>query len=306
MNTSSAPAGVRFIGRKTMRTTLSVTVVALALAALGCQVVVAGDCDHSAPREATLAASGATRLMIDVGAGSLTVHGVDGIDEVRATGTACASREAYLDDIRLTGERRGDTLYLKAEYPERVSGQASLDLGVDLPAGLDVSIVDGSGSMEVEAVGALEIEDGSGGIEIRNVAGDLRIEDGSGEIDVKDVRGAVDIDDGSGGIEVLGVGGSLVVDDGSGEMTLTGIGGSVRISDGSGEFTVRDVDGDVTVEDDGSGDMEISGVGGSVTVDEDGSGSIRVHDVDGDFTVRRDGSGSIDVDNVRGRVSVPD
>lgn len=306
MHASNTPRGVRIIGRKIMKSTLSIAVIVCTFAALGCQVVVAGDCDHSAPREATLAAGGATRLVIDTGAGSLTVHGVDGLEEVRATGTACASRAEYLDDIRVTGERRGDTLYLKAEYPERVSGQASLDLSVELPAGLDVSIDDGSGSIEVDAVGSLEIEDGSGDIEVRSIAGDLRIKDGSGGIDVNDVRGGVDLDDGSGEIEVLGVGGSLRVDDGSGEMTLTGIGGSVRVSDGSGGFVVRDVDGDVIVEDDGSGDMEIAGVGGSVTVEEDGSGSIRIHDVEGDCTVRRDGSGGIDVDNVRGRVSLPD
>jgi len=289
-----------------MRSTLFVTIIALALSAIGCNVVIAGDCDHSAPRQKTLDASGADRLVIDAGAGSLSVHGSADATEVRATGTACASEESYLDAIQITGERRGNTLYLKAEYPERIHGQASLDLTVDLPSGLAVRIDDGSGETDVSEVASLELKDGSGGILIQSVAGDVEIDDGSGGIDVKDVRGSLKIDDGSGEIQILGVGGDVTLDDGSGEMTVTGVGGSVDVTDGSGSFTVRDVDRNVTVEEDGSGDMEISGVGGDVLVKEDGSGSIRVHDVQGDFTVRRDGSGSVVSDNVHGRVSVPD
>ncbi|MGD2113773.1 MAG: hypothetical protein PVG07_01895 [Acidobacteriota bacterium] len=264
------------------------TILVFSLGSVGCHVAIADDCDHSAPREASLDVDGATRLVIDVGAGSLDVRGSEGLDRVRAEGTACASRAEYLDDIALSTDRRGDTLYLKAEYPRRVRGSASLDLEVELPSGLAVEIDDGSGSLTVRSVASLELEDGSGSIEVSDIDGDL------------------DIDDGSGEIEVLGIGGSVFIDDGSGEIEVTGVGGSVRVSDGSGEIELRDVDGDVTIDDDGSGEIDIAGVGGSVVVEEDGSGSIRVRDVDGDLTVRRDGSGSIIVDGVRGRVTTPD
>jgi hypothetical protein len=271
-----------------MRTTLLAIVLVGCGFAAGCNVVIADGCDHTAPREATLDAGGATRLVIDVGAGSLDVQGAEGLDRVRAEGTACASRAELLDQIVLDTERRGDTLYLTAEYPQRVRGSVSLDLEVEVPAGLHLRIDDGSGSITVRSVAGLELEDGSGSIDVSDVAGDLEIDDGSGEI------------------EVLGIGGSVVIDDGSGQIEVTGVGGDVRVDDGSGDIDLRDVDGTVTIEEDGSGGIDVSGVGGSVLVEEDGSGSIRVRDVEGDFTVRRDGSGSVSVEDVRGKVSVPD
>ena len=255
---------------------------------LACQVVIADDCDRTAPREATLEAAGATRLVIDVGAGSLDVRGVAGATEVRAHGIACASRESILEDIRLVAERRGDTLYIETRFPELHTGTALLDLEIEAPDGLEV-----------------EIEDGSGSTTVRGVAS-LSLRDGSGELEVSDVRGSVTIDDGSGEIELLGIGGDVSIEDGSGEIDLRGIGGRIVIEDGSGEIDVRDADGDVIVDDDGSGSIDIAGVGGSVLIREDGSGSIRVEDVRGDFTVERDGSGGISSDNVDGRVSIPD
>lgn len=271
-----------------MRTTLYAMIITAAVTGLGCQVVIADDCDKTAPREAELDATGAERLIIKVGAGSLDVRGEDGLGRVVATGTACASSEGYLEDIRLKADRRGDDLYLEAEYPSNVRGNAALDLVVEAPADLPIEIDDGSGSISVVSVASLEIEDGSGSIEIRDVRGDLEIDDGSGEI------------------EVLGVGGKVSIEDGSGTIDVTGVGGGVWVSDGSGEITLKDIDGDVLIDEDGSGGIEITGVGQSVVIDEDGSGSIIVRDVEGDFTLRRDGSGSVSVDNVRGSVSIPD
>lgn len=271
-----------------MRPNVAAFLCAVGLVGASCSIVIADDCRYTASRDAAIDAAGATRLVIDAGAGSLDVRGVEALDRVRAAGTACASRESYLDEIRLATDRRGDTLYLTAEYPRRTRGTASLDLEVEVPTALDLRIDDGSGSLTVRTVASLELDDGSGGIEVSDVRGDLTIDDGSGEI------------------TVLGVGGDVEIDDGSGEIEVTGVGGTVRVDDGSGEIELRDVDGDVVVEEDGSGEIQIEGVGGSVLVEEDGSGSIRVRDVAGDFTVRRDGSGSIDVENVRGRVDIPE
>lgn len=268
----------------TFRAALSLTI--LAASGLACQVAIGETCDHTAPREATLAASGATRVVIDAGPGSLEVHGVAGT-ELRARGTACASRESLLDDVRLIADRQGDTLHLETRFPRNYHGTARLDLEVEVPADLDVVVDDGSGAIDVEGVAALTIHDGSGGIR------------------VSDVAGAVDIEDGSGEIDLLGIGGDLTVDDGSGAIDIRGAGGRVRIDDGSGEITVHDVDGDVILED-GSGSMSIAGVGGNVVVEEDGSGSIRVEDVRGDFRVKHDGSGGVDYARIDGRVSIDD
>jgi hypothetical protein len=252
-----------------MRKTLILALVSFVV--LGCHVSLGDwdtDPDLSAPRSAELAAGDARRVVVDAGAGSLEVRGVDGAGRIRAHGTAYAETQKVLDAIEVTVERHGDAVVVTTVFPRRTRGNARLDLEVELPAGLPVRVDDGSGDLSVTHVAALDLDDGSG------------------EVVVEDVRGDVSIDDGSG------------------DMRVTGVGGSVHLDDGSGEIVVRDVERDVVIGDDGSGDMRIHGVGGDVTVEDDGSGSIEVADVRGDFTLERDGSGDVDVD-VDGRVRLP-
>ncbi len=233
---------------------------------------IAEDCDHVAPREETIDASGVELIEIDASAGYLRIVGEEGSGEVRAQGEACASSESLLEDIRLVTRRSGSRIRIIAEIPDSSSwgrSTARLDLDIEVPADIPLEIDDGSGSIEVRHVASTEIDDGSGSIEVEDVTGDLQI------------------DDGSGGIQA------------------TGVTGEVRISDGSGEIDLRQV-GSVMIEDDGSGEIEISGVASDVMVRSDGSGSISVRDVDGDFTVRRDGSGDIRHEAVAGLVDVPD
>jgi len=229
----------------------------------------ATDCVVEAEREVALRASDVEALAIDAGSGELRVEGREGLDQIVAVGLACASNEEYLDALRLTVERSGGGTTLVSQYPERRSnGTARIDLTVLVPLGLDVSIDDSSGDIEVSGTGDLRIDDSSGSIRASSVLGSLSIDDSSGDIDVRDVTGDVEIEDGSGGLEVVGVGGSL------------------RLRDGSGGIEVEDVTRDVVVEG-------------------DGSGSISVRDVGGDFIVDHDGSGGIRHSGVRGRVDIP-
>ncbi len=232
----------------------------------------ADDCDHTAPREDFVDAGGAERVIIDVGAGSLKVNGREGADVVQVRGEACASSEKLLEDIQLRVERSGDRVRIVAEMPDSTWGSstARLDLDIEVPAGVEVAIDDGSGEIEVRNVGSLDIDDGSGEIEIEEVAGDVRIDDGSGEIEIKNARGEVRIEDGSGEIELRSVGSVVIEDDGSGEIDIVGVAGDVMVrSDGSGSITVRDVGGDFTVRNDGSGDIHHDGVAGRVSIPED-------------------------------------
>jgi DUF4097 and DUF4098 domain-containing protein YvlB len=233
----------------------------------------ADDCRHTAPRQLTEPSDGIRVVEIRAAAGSLLVEGVGGAT-VRASGTACSSSEDDLDGIRLESNRRGDRLIVEAVMPDTRSWsfgwnvQRRLDFTVALPSNLSVEIDDGSGSIEVRNVAAVEIEDGSGPIDIRGVRGAVRIDDGSGDITIRDA-------------------------------------GPIHITDGSGDIDIQSVRGDVIIEDDGSGGIEIADVTGNVVVENDGSGSIAVRNISGDFTVRHDGSGGVSVHGVRGRVSVP-
>jgi hypothetical protein len=238
------------------------------------QVRGSGDCRYQAERTIQIDASASQRLQVDAGAGALKVVGVEGLTEVRAVGHACASDEGYLEDLQVTVADHSGRLALETHYPEhrgigwRGEDYARIDLTVEVPKGMSVDLSDSSGDLEVSGTGALNIDDSSGSILVRDVGGPVNIDDSSGEIDVSRVEGDVNIEDGSGGIGI------------------------------------RDVQGSVRLED-GSGGIDVANVGRNVTVADDGSGSIEVRDVKGDFTVRNDGSGGIRYSGVQGTVSIP-
>jgi len=221
----------------------------------------AGEPDYVEVRELEADAGGASLLMIDTGAGSLRVEGVDGLDavEVRATigidgiRDEEKARELIAKRLTLTLERRGDRIELVTDFDQGLWGtgrNAWIELDVRMPPTVPLSVDDGSGSIQVDNVrAAVRVDDGSGSIKVRSV-GPLEIDDGSGSIVAEDIAGDVDIIDGSGSIHVAGVAGSVTVDD------------------GSGSITVRDVEGDVRIEDAGSGGVNISNVSGIVETDD--------------------------------------
>jgi hypothetical protein len=230
----------------------SLTVLALAAAI----PVTASAQDYDAPRSATVAASGATLLKVDARAGQLRVTGRTDITEVRIRGTARASSQRLLEDIKLEATRNGNEVSVRVLMPDYRddSGwntQMLLDLVIETPATLPVDIDDSSGDLTVEAVAAkVRIDDNSGNIRVRDAGGDVWIRDSSGNIDVRGVKGSVDIDE-----------------DSSGEIEIYDVTGSVHVGrDSSGGIDVSRVGGDFVVERDGSGSIEYDGVKGKIDV----------------------------------------
>ena len=230
-------------------------------------------------RNADIDARGATSARIDAAAGSLRIEGRPGISSVKVRGIARSSRRDDLDDIKLIAERRGSEVFIKVDIPDEnregwrlFNGNLqamALDLVIEVPVTLALNVDDGSGEVEIINTGSVELEDGSGNVEIRGTHGNVRVSDGSGNV------------------------------------IIDGIEGNVRVSDGSGEIRGRNITGDFTVDEDGSGNIDVSDVGGTMRVDDDGSGNIDVDRVAGDFVVNSDGSGSIRYDTVKGRIDIP-
>lgn len=231
---------------------------------------------YTSPRNADVETRGVRQVKIEAGAGSLRVEGRTGLSQVRVRGIARASSRDRLGDIKLTAERRGDVVFIRAEIPDgNWNGWNSgnhylgLDLVIEVPQSLSLDAEDGSGDASFINVGALSLTDGSGEVEIR------------------------------------GARGSVVVEDGSGTIDIDGVEGNLRVRDGSGDIRARNVTGDMTVDTDGSGEINVSGVGGTMRVANDGSGSIDVDRIGGNFIVESDGAGSIDYASVKGTVSIP-
>ncbi len=233
------------------------------------------DNHHTSPRNATLQASGAKRVFVHAEAGILKIEGRSGLSEVRVMGTARASHERHLEDIKLRATREGDEIKIVVDIPDMDwnrdgdNNYRGLDLVIQVPNALPIEVEDGSGEIEIRGVGSLEVTDGSGELEIMEVGGPVRVSDGSGELSIRGVKG------------------------------------NVTLRDGSGEIRVNDVTGDVVVERDGSGEISVTNITGTIRVENDGSGSIRVADVGGDFIVESDGSGGIRHEKVKGDVRIP-
>jgi hypothetical protein len=230
--------------------------------------------EYSAPRSATVPLSRAERIQVTARAGSLRIDGRAGARAVTVRGTARASSRAALDDVRLIAEERSGTIYIEADIPEHRDwnddDRQSLDLVIEVPRDLPLDVEDGSGDLEIRDVGPLQLTDGSGEAIVEHVGGNLRVKDGSGELRITDVKG------------------------------------DVEVSDGSGTLEVHDVDGGVEIGGKGSGSLRITSVGKSVRVHAKGSGSVDVSHVGGDFILDRMATGSVEYADVKGRVDVPE
>lgn len=218
--------------------------------------------DYEEVRELSLDTRGIDTLKIDAGAGSLDVVGAPGITEITVVATIEISgndddraRKKIESDMTLSLEQDSDTAELKSWFD---SGGWSWGRGDSPRISLEVRVPEGL---------HLDVDDGSGSIEIENVRGDISMDDGSGSLKLTDVGGAVEIEDGSGSISVSGVGGDITINDGSGSIKVKGVAGSVTVDDGSGSIDVSDVEEDLIIVDDGSGGLNFSNIGGRVQKD---------------------------------------
>jgi hypothetical protein len=210
--------------------------------------------DYEERRDLELDAVGIGEIEIASGAGSITVEGTDG-DRILVNATirvderGDAARRLVEDHLELTLSREAGLAILDAGF-DNPRADASVDLIVRIPVGINVTIDDGSGSITVGGTRSF-----------------IRIDDGSGSIDLNDIAGA-SIDDGSGSIEISGSSDDVEIVDGSGSIKVRGVAGSVIVDDGSGSISIVDVERDVVIEESGSGGLRISDVRGSIESDD--------------------------------------
>jgi DUF4097 and DUF4098 domain-containing protein YvlB len=234
--------------------------------------------ENETERRLQLDAGSIETLKIDSGQGFLKIKGVKGLDriEVQATITVKNADEGDMErfvekSVELTLEKQGSKAKLISRFNRGVFssifGKRSgrIDLTVRVPYTMALDIEDGSGLIEVSDIGGnVDLDDGSGSLEMHHVNGNVRIDDGSGSIDISDISGNVEIEDGSGSITMKKVGGDVSIDDNSGSIQVYDIGGSVVVDDGSGGITIDGVDKDVEIKRAGSGGVSIDNVKGIV------------------------------------------
>jgi DUF4097 and DUF4098 domain-containing protein YvlB len=246
------------------------------------------DCEF---RKANVDAAGVTKVAVKAAAGDLKVHGNAADRRIEANGVACATSKAVLDQLQVSVRREGTVVYVETQMPQDQSGgwgnDPYIDLGVTLPGDIDVEATDSSGDADFADLKSLAVQDSSGDLTLKRIAGAVVVNDSSGEIEIEKA-GSVRVDDSSGDIEIDDVRGDVVV-----------------ANDSSGDIEIARVDANVLIQQDSSGGIRVEDVRGNVTIDNDSSGDIYAARVKGDFTVKNDGSGSIGHSAIGGRISVP-
>lgn len=249
-------------------------------------------CTHSAPRNLQLDLAGVRNVVFDIGHNELRVDARPGGNGA-VTGRACASDAAYLDQLKLTQQKSGDTLVVKAwRDGNSLSGlfgnrYAELRLSATLPDTLPVRLEVGSGDAWVNGTASLDATVGSGDLEIKRVRGKVSAKVGSGDIEIDDV----------GALHVPSIG--------SGDVSVRNVRGDVEVgSIGSGDFSLDRAGGRVKIGSIGSGDADVAGAGGAVEVGSIGSGDFEARGA-ASLSVRSVGSGDIEHRDVRGAVNVP-
>lgn len=213
---------------------------------------------YTEDRELELDADGISALEVDARAGTLSINGDDG-KTIRV--------HAKINVPNKKGAKAQEIIASDLELSlEKIRGAARLEVGFEGGAWGwgDSPYVDVEVYMPRSL--ALEVDDSSGPLSVKNIDAAVEIDDGSGSISVEQV-GSVVVDDGSGSIKIIGVGGDVSIEDGSGSITVREVGGSVIIDDGSGNIDVDDVEHDLNIIDDGSGGVNASNVRGTVTQD---------------------------------------
>ena len=251
-------------------------------------------CKLRADRAAGIEAAGVEKVVIRAGAGDMKVVGRGNAVRIEARGVACAAKQEMLDATQISVRREGNVVYVETTLPQDDGNwswgnneYAYVDIGIALPSSIPVEATDSSGDAAFEDLKALTVQDSSGDLNLKRIAGLADVGDSSGDIEIE-AAGSVRLRDSSGDIDVDEVRGDVDV-----------------MLDSSGDIEIARVDGNVKVEQDSSGSIRVENVKGSVNVDSDSSGDIYAGNVSGDFTVSEDSSGSIEHESIGGRVNVP-
>src|SRR5262245_45326328 len=74
-------------------------------------------CDLRADRAAGTDAKGVEKVLIRTGAGDAKIVGRSNAVRIEARGTACASKQEFLDAVQIVVRREGNVVYVETELP---------------------------------------------------------------------------------------------------------------------------------------------------------------------------------------------
>jgi DUF4097 and DUF4098 domain-containing protein YvlB len=181
--------------------------LAITAVALGALTLPSLDLGVSAPGqdriERSFAVGASPSLTIKNFSGGVTVRaGEEGT--IRVVAVKKGLSKSWRDQITIDMTPEESGLVIETKKPSGLS-IASVDLEITAPPDTRLNLQTGSGGVEVDGLTKdLSVDTGSGGIDLRNVPGAIQASTGSGGIVVQAGGGPARLDTGSGGIEYEG------------------------------------------------------------------------------------------------------
>ena len=136
-------------------------------------------------------------------------------------------------------QQSGDNVQIGDRSHNDFYRNINIDYEITLPAGSHLDLQTGSGDIEIQAAGdGIHAHSGSGSIRAREVRGSLELQTGSGDVELQDAGlGNVQAQSGSGSLRLRNLQGSLDARTGSGDIEVSGhITGNSRAVTGSGSI----------------------------------------------------------------------
>ncbi len=191
---------------------------------------------------------GVVDLQVATGSGDVTVRR-GGSGSVRITGRISVGRrdsnpESTLQMIQNDPpiEQNGNRIRIgrNTDDDDDLMQYVSIDYEIVVPEGTSLDVNTGSGDLEIRGLGArVEVTTGSGDIELADIGGEVEARTGSGDIEAENIAGSFEANSGSGSVELSQTAeGDVSVATGSGDIELTGIRGGLRVATGSGDIEV--------------------------------------------------------------------
>ena len=271
----------------TARTRLFALLLPAALASSACDIGIAADgAEGSFQRDLTV--SGPAELNVTSGSGDIVVRtGPEGAIRVHARLRARSgpfislSGESAEQRIRKIEqdppiEQSGNRIHVGPKDWNEGWNNVSISYEITVPASTRLEARNGSGDLDVsEVAGPVEASTGSGNIRVGRVKGSVAVRTGSGDIDLAGA-GSARASTGSGNVTAMGIRGDLEARTGSGDLTLGQNGkGRAEVSTGSGDIDLLGASGPLHVRS-GSGDIQVEGTPAGAWDVSASSGDVRV------------------------------
>jgi hypothetical protein len=206
-----------------------------------------------------------------------------------------------LKSAEITIKRDGSTLVIERKGATRsgtewvTKGYVAIDITATLPAGINLNINAGSGDIEIDDRSApVKIHTGSGDVIAGAIAAGFSVSTGSGDVNLKSAQGFLDFSAGSGDLVAGDIKGNVEISVGSADVEIAEVLGDVTFSSGSGDFEIGSSRGGL-VAGTGSGDLWFG----------DHTGNADLTTSSGDVLLRVAGSeGEVKVGSSSGEVEI--